>query len=272
MDFSISNKSVGLKFSDNKEIKSFGDKSLSDQFSQVQEKLKKFAPVKRKFGRDHTQFMWSHLNLCWSSPAMNYREITAQIIDRERALETNKYSIMKDRAKIAILQEKLKEATGAKRDLIEIQIAEKNFQLKQGLPYVEGCLKDIQVLLHYHDQLLETFKSFTEDELEKMEVDAHLQRALMQSITDMRETDKISKGDQEYLERIGVNPGVIIKDLRKYLLSEAESKDATIKPLYDFVAQFAEHLAEVSSVRMSVIGLKETILPEYLFEGEPSDF
>jgi hypothetical protein len=118
-------------------------------------------------------------------------------------------------------------------------------------------MKDILALNELFEQLKAKVSGFSEEDIEKEETKTHLKRSIVQCIRDIRQSGSITKGEQEYLEQIGVNPTKMQHILRQYVKSEAEQTSWDVSGLYKFVDELVTELAEthkVDVVRMELQG------------------
>jgi hypothetical protein len=111
-------------------------------------------------------------------------------------------------------------------------------------------------------------EQFTEYEYEKEESKNHMRRALIQSLRDVRMTGFITKGEQELMEQIGVNPSKLQKLLRAYVANEENQETWSVDEMYSFVNQLAEELIDVYKVdviRMNLMGLNKEPKPDFSY-------
>ena len=126
-------------------------------------------------------------------------------------------------------------------------------------------MKDILCLSDLYQQIQSQAGEIDENEIEKQESKAHLQRSLVQSIRDVRQFGRITKGEQEYLEQCGVNPGKLQSVLIDYVETEAE-EDWSTDTLINFVRNLSEELVEkgkVDFLRMEKTGFLPYHQPEF---------
>jgi hypothetical protein len=126
-------------------------------------------------------------------------------------------------------------------------------------------MKDILALNEIYEQLKSKVNSFSEADYEKEETKNHLQRSLVQCIRDVRQDGRISKGEQEYLEHIGVNPSKAQMLMREYVEHESTKSGWDISSLYAFVDELTADLIEnhkVDQVRMKLQGFSSDVNPE----------
>jgi hypothetical protein len=114
-------------------------------------------------------------------------------------------------------------------------------------------------LTELYEQVQDQIKEFDEEDMEKSESKAHLKRSLVQCIRDVRQQGHITKGEQEYMEQIGVNPSKIQGLIRAYVQEEANSTDWGTQGLYDFVDGVVNELIDDHKVdveRMAIMGFR----------------
>ena len=137
----------------------------------------------------------------------------------------------------------------------------------QVLTLVNGCMKDILTLHDLYTQLKAQVGEINENDVEAEESKAHLQRSLVQSVRDVRERGAITKGEQEYLEQIGVNPGKVQTLIRNYVEAEqSDEADWSTDGLLDFIRSLTDELIDRGKVdqrRMKKQGFSTFHNPEF---------
>jgi len=255
-------KSIAEVFSTSKlaEVKSFGGLTLAENAKKVDLAVANVAETERIWNRSHSQWTWRHINLSYAAPMKNLRQVSAEMTRKREALEEAKWSYMKNEIKLKQKQERLSnEKDSLKAQLLEIDIAQLKSGMANGMKYVEGAMKDVLTLSNLYDDLKENYKEYTEEDFEKEEAKSHLKRSLVQCLRDVRQSGRITKGEQEYLEQIGVNPGKIHLDMLAYLEYEQKIEDYTVKPMYEFLDDMCTKLIDqlqVDKVRMELQGLR----------------
>ena len=78
---------------------------------------------------------------------------------------------------------------------------------------VEGALKEVETLARMHDELKAKLGNITEEEFEKAQTKAHIKRAVMQAIRDVKQDGRIGAGNGEYLEQSGLSTTAISKEI-----------------------------------------------------------
>jgi len=255
--------------SDMANVKSFGNLTLAENAKKVDIAIANVAETERIWNRSHSQWTWRHINLSYAAPMKNLRQVSAEMTRKREALEEAKWNYLKNEIKLKQKEERLdKEKDILKKQLLEIDIAQLKSGMANGMKYVEGAMKDVLTLSNLYDDLKENYKDYSEQDFEKEEARSHLKRSLVQCLRDVRQSGRITKGEQEYLEQIGVNPGKIHLDMAAFLEYEQKIDDYTIKPMYEFLDAMCEKLLDqlkVDEVRMSLQGLRNHYDEDALF-------
>ncbi len=241
---------------------SFGGLTFKENSEKVDLAIQNTNDLQSIWNHSHTQWMWRHLNLSWLSPMKNMRQISAEISRKKGALNEAKWKHVQNEIKIKKIEEELRNP-----ELLdywrEVDLKVKLAQLQEGLAEsstaIEGAMKDLLALNELYEQLKEKVSDFSEEDVEAEETRSHLKRSIVQCIRDIRQGGSITKGEQEYLEQIGVNPTKMQNVLRNYVKSEAEQDSWDVSGLYTFVDEIVEELSErhqVDKVRMDLQGFK----------------
>ena len=239
---------------------SFGGRSLSENTALVDVALDNAKDLQQIWNRSHTQWMWRHLNLSYHSPHKNMRQIAAEISRKKSALNEAKWNQIKSEIKIKKIEEQLDDPSTLdywKEVELKVKLAQLQEGMADGITYIEGAMKDVLSLNDLYEQLKTQVNSFTEEDIEAEETKAHLKRSLVQSIRDVRQSGHITKGEQEYLEQIGVNPMKVQRLMKDYVASEANATDWSVGGLHTFVDELTNQLvdvAKVDKVRMDLMG------------------
>lgn len=254
------------------DIQSFGGSTLAENTKKVDLALSNVGELQTIWNRQKTQWMWKHLNLSWHAPIKNMRQIAAEITAKKAALNDAKWRQVENELKIRKLEdqlEKLQESGNLdywKEVEIKIKLAKFKEGMAEGITFIEGAMKDVLILNELYEELKEKVSNFSELDVEKEEAKSHLKRSLVQSIRDVRQAGSITKGEQEYLEQIGVNPMKVQGLLRAYVEKEAKSESWDISDLYEFVDKLTDELIDVYKVnekRMSLQGFTTDIFEEF---------
>lgn len=250
---------------------SFGGQSLAVNAQKVDLAIANTKDLQNIWNRSHTQWMWKHLNLSYLDPHKNMRQIAAEVARKRQALNEAKWNQIKTEIKIRKIEEQLSSPEQidywTEVDL-KVKLAEHQEKLAEGMSYVEGAMKDILALNSLFEQLKEKTKEFNELDIEKAESKAHIKRSVTQCIRDVRQSGSISKGEQEYLEQIGVNPMKMMIKIREYVQHETTQQSWDVSGLYDFVEQVANELIDVckvDQVRLSLMGFDSAPMDEITY-------
>lgn len=251
-------------------IESFGGKSLIENTERVDKALQNAGELENIWNRSHSQWTWKHINLSYHSPWKNMRQIAAEISRKKGALNEAKWGAIKNEVKIKKIKEQL--ANGNKDGSLDywkevelkIKLAQLEEGMAEGVKYIEGAMKDVLALNEMYEQLKSKVNTFNEHDVEKNESKAHLKRSLVQCIRDVRQSGSITKGEQEYMEQIGVNPMKIQKVIRGYVQREEEQESWDVSDLHKFVDELTHELIEVYKVDQTVLNING-------FESDPNE-
>lgn len=243
---------------------SFGGRSLVENSVMVDQALAKTQDLQNIWNRSHTQWMWKHINLSYHSPEKNMRQIAAEISSKKSALNEAKWRQVKNEVKIKKIEEEL--SNPEIEYWREVDLKVKLLELKEGMAsgttYIEGAMKDILALTDLYEQLQENMGEFNEEDIEKQESKAHLKRSVVQCIRDVRQYGSITKGEQEYLEQIGVNPTKMLVTIKAYIQQELSTGSWDTSGLHEFVDTVVNELIDVvkvDEIRMNTMGFKSGI-------------
>jgi hypothetical protein len=244
---------------------SFGGTSLAVNAQKVDLAIANTKDLQNIWNRSHTQWMWKHLNLSYLDPHKNMRQVAAEIARKRQALNEAKWNQLKNEIKIRKIEEQLSnvELLDHWQEIeLTVKKAELQEKMAEGISYIEGAMKDVLALNNLFEQLKSKVTDFNELDIEKAESKAHLKRSITQCIRDVRQSGSITKGEQEYLEQIGVNPMKMMQRIREYVAREASSSNWDVAMLHEFVDAVADELIDVCKVdeiRMSKMGLDTSI-------------
>lgn len=243
-------------------IESFGGKTLMQNTVEVDKALANVGELESIWNHSHTQWTWKHINFSYHSPMKNMRQISAEISSKKGALNTAKWKQVKNEVKIRKIQDQLDKGNldGTldywKEVDLKIKLAELQEGMVEGARYIEGAMKDVLAMNHMYEQLKEKVNSFSEYDMELEESKSHLKRSLVQCIRDVRQGNCITKGEQEYMEQIGVNPMKVQKAIRIYVASEEEDESWDVSKLHEFVENMTNELIDFYKVDQKVLELK----------------
>jgi len=225
-------------------LPSFGGNTLPQNIKKAEIALQEMEPIQQIWNHSHSQWMWKHLNLEYVSPMKNMRQISAEITRKRQAFEEAKYKYLEKQVLIEKLTKRFNDSTDELEQAdLQVKVSKHQHSLKEMRRLIDGALKDIMTLNDLYKQLKDKVGDVTESDVEREESKAHLQRSVTQCIRDVRQTGSITKGEQQYLEQIGVNPSKMQHLIRGYVKEEANS-DWSTQPLFEFVNTIVDELID----------------------------
>jgi len=256
-----------------KAIQSFGNTSLLVNSTKVDKAIQNVEELQSIWNHSHSQWSWKHLNLSYHAPYKNMRQIAAEMAKKKAALNEAKWRHVEVEIKIRKIEEELqKEGLDYWREVeLKVKLTKLKEGLAEGMSYVEGAMKDVLTLNALYEELKEKVSGFTEHDIEKEETKSHLKRSIVQCIRDVRQFGSISKGEQEYVEQIGVNPMKLQAVLRAYVENEAKQQTWDVSGLYEFVDKLVDELADVYKVdvaRMKLQGFSSDPIEEFSYSNK----
>lgn len=256
-----------------KAIQSFGNTSLLVNSTKVDKAIQNVEELQSIWNHSHSQWSWKHLNLSYHAPYKNMRQIAAEMAKKKAALNEAKWRHVEVEIKIRKIEEELqKEGLDYWREVeLKVKLTKLKEGLAEGMSYVEGAMKDVLTLNALYEELKAKVSGFTEHDIEKEETKSHLKRSIVQCIRDVRQFGSISKGEQEYVEQIGVNPMKLQAVLRAYVENEAKQQTWDVSGLYEFVDKLVDELADVYKVdvaRMKLQGFSSEPIEEFSYSNK----
>lgn len=281
-------------------LKSFGGNSLAENMDRVDKAIANTRELSNVYNRNHTEWTRRHINMEYYDPWMNMRQISAEMSSRRQALDEAKYRQLENEVEIRREQRKLdrllaKQAEMLKDgvvlgdteeqyedidlDIMEVQISisRKQEGMMNGMSYIEGAMKEVLILEDLYEQLKDQISDFSEVEWEANNARAHLRMAISQSLRDVRERGGISKGEQRLLEQIGVNPGVLERELQEFVarfekghdgsgnVAPLPDMDMSVNTLREFIEQTAEKLIPVANMKSEMFGFNSKPRTDYMY-------
>ncbi len=256
------------------DLESFGGKSLIENAKEVEQALARTEPLQGIFNHSHSQWTWRHLVLSYLSSSRNLRQIIAELAKKRDALWEAKWRCIERNQDIkeltAQLEDEVKQVTTGEfeRTRLEIALQKKREEQEMSIKRIEGAMKDVLTLTKFYDDLCEKYNIKTEEDFEKQESFSHLCRALTQAIRDIRQSGRISTGNQEYLEQIGINPSKVFSKLLSHIEREMASEEWGTETLHVFVTDLATKLVPYTEKRMDRMGYTTELIHEALSNGE----
>jgi hypothetical protein len=236
--------------------KSYGDKSLAENIARAEKAIEKVQYTERIWNKSRSQFMLKHLVCSQPDAWMRMRQISAEMASKRLAFVEAKFAYMENLAEAKVKREEAETTEGAKTDLLLIQAAKLETATKEMLTKIEGALKEMETLANMHDSLKEVLGDISELEFEKVQVKAHIKRAVMQATREMRDIGSIKSGNQEYLEQVGVCVTAVKAEIADYLLRESGTEVKNTSLLHSFLTDMAERYAPAAGVQAEILGFQ----------------
>ena len=220
---------------------SYGGKTLQQNLENAEKAIAEVQYTERIWDRSRSQWMLKFLVCSNADGWLRIRQISAEMNRKRMALQEAKFGYMKKLTEAKIRRdEMLEEENENKSLLLEIEAVEFETQATELLVKVEGALKECETLGQMHDELKERLGDITEEEFEKAQTKAHIKRAVMQSIREVKECGKIRCGNAEYLEQIGLSTTAILKDIFIFLEEESQAGIEDTTMLHKFLEDTAD--------------------------------
>ena len=221
--------------------KSYGGNTLQKNLENAEKAIAKVQYTERIWDRSRSQWMLKFLTCSNADGWLRLRQISAEMNRKRMALQEAKFGYMKKLTEAKIRRdEMLEEENENKSLLLEIEAVEFETQATELLVKVEGALKECETLGQMHDELKERLGDITEEEFEKAQTKAHIKRAVMQSIREVKECGKIRCGNAEYLEQTGLSTTAILKDIFIFLEEESQAGIEDTTMLHKFLEDTAD--------------------------------
>jgi len=244
---------------------SFGGLTLVENAERTDKAINNMKSLVNIWNHSHSQFDWKHIVMSFYSPWRNMEQIEAEMSRKRAALNEAKWRQIRNEIEIRKLYEQLEKGDLEYWDEVDIKvkIAEMQEGMADGTQYIEGAMKDVLALNDIYETLKKEVANFTEEDMEKQEAKAHLKRSVSQCLRDVRQFGAITKGEQEYLEQIGVNVGKAMFLFRRYVEEEAKSESWDNTGLVEFLDDFVNDMIDnhrVDAKRITAIGLKHEVV------------
>ena len=221
--------------------KSYGGKTLQQNLENAEKAIAKVQYTERIWDRSRSQWMLKFLTCSNADGWLRLRQVSAEMCRKRMALSEAKFSYMKKLTEAKIKRdEMLEEDNENKKLLLEIEAAEFESQAAETLIKVEDALKEVETLAQMHDELKARLGDITEAEFEKAQTKAHIKRAVMQAIREVKECGKIKCGNAEYLEQSGLSTTAVLRDIFDFLKVEEQSGVGDTSVLHTFLDETAE--------------------------------
>lgn len=240
---------------------SFGGLTLAENAKRTDLAIDNMKSLLNIWNHSHSQFDWKHIVMSFYSPWRNMEQVEAEMSRKRAALNEAKWRQVRNEIELKKCIEQLEKGNLEYWDEIDlkVKIAEMQEGLADGTQYIEGAMKDVLALHDIYESLKKEVANFTEEDMEKEEAKCHLMRSVSQCLRDIRQFGTITKGEQEYLEQIGVNPGKAMLLFRRYVEEEAKMDSWDNTGLLQFINDFATDMIDnhkVDAKRILAMGFR----------------
>ena len=235
--------------------KSYGGKTLQQNLENAEKAIAKVQYTERIWDRSRSQWMLKFLTCSNADGWLRLRQISAEMNRKRTALSGAKFGYMKKLTEAKIKRdEMLEEESENKRLLLEIEAAEFESHASETLVKVEGALKEVETLAQMHDELKDRLGDITEEEFEKAQTKAHISRAVIQSVREVKECGKIKTGNMEYLEQTGLCTTSVLKDIFNFLEEESQAGVEDTSMLHIFLEKMGKKYEGVAIQQAEWLG------------------
>ncbi len=253
-----------LNIFNNKDIQSFGGKTLKVNLERAETAIAGLEDDFRIHNHGNTQFSWQHFVLSHKGGLRNARQVTAEISQKRMALNEAKHNHARKVIEIELLQEMLDGGNCNQHPrLVQADIEKLTDDIKMSLPPIEGAIKDILILKNVYDQIAEAKQGYSEQDLERDEVDYWIRRIFSQALRDIRQSGVIMSGNQEAIEQMGLNISRVADDLLRYLDKESEAKSLGNDYLVQFLDASCKKYAATINSFIGYGGFKTDVLSDF---------
>jgi hypothetical protein len=247
--------------------KSYGGNSFLVNLENAEKAIERVTYTEKIWDRSRSQHMLKFLTCSNADGWLRMRQISAEMNNKRSALSEAKFGYMKKLAEVKIKRaEILEEEDENKKLLLEIESAELEYQVKDGLFRIEGAMKEVETLAEMHDQLKEKLGDITEEEFEKAQVQAHIKRAVMQAVRDVKQFGKITVGNMEYLEQSGLSSSAIQREILAFIEQESKSGIEDTSMLHCFLDAIAEKYKDAINQQAEWLGFDPNMNTNFTYQ------
>ncbi len=184
------------------------DEGMLDFGNKIQEVKDSFVI----FNHSQTEMMWKKFNLNHLGKYRNLRQCSAELQKKYRTLMTNYFDLMKLKVKYENNKNK-----DSRYNLKKIEYKELEWKYKDAEYAFRGASKDFNILYNLYKELKESVGEYTEEDVNKDEINYYAKRLTMQAMRDILSNGRIHEGNQETLENMGLSPVNIANDIMEFL-------------------------------------------------------
>jgi hypothetical protein len=220
--------------------------------------LDRCAPAMAIWQKSHSDFMWQAMTIGGEhAPHRRLRQVAAELQRKQDALTEATFEVRRRLVAAKVKRELAQGANGAAREMLLLEAEECEAKAEMvRRPYL-GALRDVVELGRLHDALVAQVGDLSIANIERQEARYWVARALRQSLRDVREHGGISKGEQELLEHLGMNPLAVEEMLVAWAEKERVSADLSSFALDEFIEQSADQFCHLPASRAARLGLDQ---------------
>ena len=226
--------------------------SSNPEYKGMLANIKEKAPAVQKasnnFYKSHSQFMGVTLDVTAITPLRSIKHTLAEVEKTKTALRVNYFSLKKADVEVKKLKRKLEtEDDDLERELIQIQIDEKEADFVSARHYVEGAIRKLNLFKNQYESLIKSFgkEEITEEDFEKEEIKYHIMTAMKQGLNAARSRGGIiDEGNLIYIFDLGINGAMAQAEVTHYLMWEEEMIRDNKAPEHHHTVKWLEGLAE----------------------------
>ena len=251
-------------------IKSFGNRTLSENVILAKKAIQELAPLQKIFDRQHSQFQTQFFIVGKDpTPHRSIRQICAEVHNKEEALLENIHKLSLAEVDIDEMKEKLlTEKNNFEQRRLELKINNGIINRERALNPITATLKDILLLKAHFDKI---HCQMSEYQVEKSECGYWIMRISSQAMRHIRLYGKINEGNQLAFEEIGINPAYMEKRLLEFLQQERSDLRPDLKLWYNALQTFVKELIDVpnqyAKIRKMNLGINKDAIFEEDFES-----
>jgi len=198
--------------------------TFDSMLEEINESAKDVHAVTNLFNKTQSQFMDNMMTVSHPTPFRNLRQVLAEMKMTSMALGETYFSMERKKIEIEELTDKLNNVslTSFERRLVELDIAEKQWQIQQTLESVGGAIRKQVNYTHQFNLLKSQLPELSEVAFEEEEERYHIITAFTQALCSARSRGgAIDEGNQIYFSQIGINGTVAQVEMTNYLNNEA---------------------------------------------------
>jgi len=229
-------------FKESGKLKSFGNKTFSENLDLTKQAIADIKPMQRHFDRQHSFFQTQFFIIGkHATTGRSIRQICSEIHHKEEALlETLNRLSLKE---VDVEEWKLKletEKNNFERRRLELKISHEVIRKERTLEPIQATMRDILFLKSKYDEI---YKNMTEAEIEKEEVQYWIMRISNQAYRAILLHGRISEGSSLAFMEIGINPNFMQQRIINFLNREKQKPD-----LADWNKELKSYVKELTNV------------------------